>query len=496
MSRFSNSATLERPRVIDGRTKTVNLAGGEAYQESPKLELASLLLTSMVQDQFYRSGEGGLSRLNELLDQVDPVFAAKAAVFARNEYGMRSISHATAAELAARVKGQPWAKDFYNAVVRRADDVTEILAYYLSKYGKPVPNSLKKGLGRSLGKFDEYQLAKYRGEGNAFSLVDAVNLVHPKPTDKNRAALHKLVNGELRSTGTWETALTEAGKSEDKDAAKADAWRQLLVERKIGYFALLRNLRNIETQAPDLIPVAAALLQDANLIGKSLVLPFRYLTALNEVTDPTLVQAISGAADIALSNVPTFDGKTLTVIDHSGSMGASSWHAGYGNRYGYGESPWTSNQVKGDLFGAALFKANHGDVMVFGDTAQYVTGLNPSDSILTITKQIASQHAGHGTNFPSIFGSAKKAYDRIVIFSDMQGWIGYYTPESAHRQYKARWNVDPFIYSFDLAGYGTLQFPENRVFTLAGFSEKTFEVMKALEQDRKALVNRIEAVTF
>jgi 60 kDa SS-A/Ro ribonucleoprotein len=490
MGKF-NSPTLSRPRVIDGRTKTVNLAGGEAYQESPKLELASLLLTSMVQDQFYRSEGDQLTRLGELVDQVPPTFAAKAAVFARNEYGMRSITHALAGELAARVKGQPWAKDFYAAVVRRPDDITEILSYYLSRNGKPLPNSLKKGLARAFGKFDGYQLAKYRGEGNGLSLVDAVNLVHPRPTDKNAAALSQLVNGTLRlaQTDTWESALSAAGSSA---SAKAEAWEQLLRERKIGYFALLRNLRNIEEQAPGWIPVAAELLQDENLIRKSLVLPFRFTTALDQVTDTRLIQAINGAVDISLANVPTFDGSSLIVIDHSGSMGGP--YAYYGGRRE--AVNWNSNQLKGDLFAAALFKANSADVMVFGTDAGYVQGLNPSDSTLTVAKQIAftDPPGGHGTNFPAIFGRAKKGYDRIVIFSDMQGWIGYDTPEVAHRAYRDRWSADPFIYSFDLAGYGTLQFPEPKVFALAGFSEKTFDVMKALEADRQALVHKIEAV--
>ena len=101
---------------------------------------------------------------------------------------------------------------------------------------------------------------------------------------------------------------------------------------------------------------------------------------------------------------------------------------------------------------------------------------------------------GHGTDFNAIFNAAKKRYDRIVIFSDMQGWIGGYTPTAAFNAYKQRTGANPFIYSFDLAGYGSLQFPERNVFALAGFSEKTFDLMRVLETDRLALVNTIKAV--
>ena len=48
-----------------------------------------------------------------------------------------------------------------NYIIYRPDFMTEILAYYLTTYGKDIPNSIKKGLANSFGKFDEYRLAKY-----------------------------------------------------------------------------------------------------------------------------------------------------------------------------------------------------------------------------------------------------------------------------------------------------------------------------------------------
>lgn len=76
----------------------------------------------------------------------------------------------------------------------------------------------------------------------------------------------------------------------------------------------------------------------------------------------------------------------------------------------------------------------------------------------------------------------------------MQGWIGRYAPSQEFNDYKARTGSDPIVYSFDLQGYGTLQFPERNVYCLAGFSEKIFDIMKYLGQDKKALVNEIEKV--
>jgi 60 kDa SS-A/Ro ribonucleoprotein len=458
---------------------TVNLAGGQAYSESPKLEFVSLLLTSFVKDQFYRSENESVERVRELLDQIDPLFAAKTALYARTKYGMRSISHVVAGEIAKKARGQKWTRNFFDKVIYRPDDMGEILGYYFTTE-KKLSNPLRDGFARALTRFDEYQLGKYRGEGSAYKLVDIVNLCHPKSTE----ALKKLIEGKLKSKDTWETELTKAGQQaetdEQKDELKAAAWKKLIKEKKIGYFALLRNLRNIIEQSPDVLPDALALLTDEHLIRKSLVLPFRFLTAIEQIEQingngvrDTLI-ALAKAIDIALGNVPRLEGKTLVVLDTSGSM--------------------EGQPIKiGSVFASTLFKANDADLMIFSDDAQYLT-LNPLDSTLTLANRIISLAQSAGTNFHAIFETANRAYDRIIILSDMQGWIGYNTPSRTFHSYRSRHRCNPTVYSFDLAGYGTLQFPERNVYALAGFSEKVFDVMKLLESDRQALIHEIEKI--
>lgn len=485
MSRF-NTPTVSRTRTPN----TENLAGGDAWSQDAKLELASLVTTNMVSDQYYRTADESLGRMRQLVSEVPPIFAAKAAVYARNEDGIRSITHAVAGELAHSVKGEEWTKRFYDAVVRRPDDATEILAYYLANHGKPVPNSLKKGLGLALGKFDEYQLAKYRGDSKAVSLVDVVNICRPRPTERNAEALAKLVNGELRSAGTWETQISAAGKSDDVEAAKATAWAELIRERKIGYFALLKNLRNIAEQAPEVVIEACELLVDPKLIRNSLVLPFRYLTALRELQGyPVYLRALSDALDVSLVNVPDF-GRALVAIDGSGSMDSQV----AGNAH-------LSRKDTGAIFGAALFKKNLADIQVFGDTAGLVLGLNPADSTLTNAEKISRACFGHSTNFQAIFHTAEKVYDNVIIFSDMQAWVDgrgyrYSNPTPALADYRKRTGADPNVFAFDLAGYGTAQFPAQKCFQLAGFSDKSLGLLESLKTDKNALVRRIEEVSF
>lgn len=460
---------------------TINLAGGEAFTETPKLELAALMLTATLQSQYYRAANVAAARLRELIAKIDDKkFVAKAALYARTKAGMRSVTHLAAGELARAVKGQPWTAKFYDRIVYRPDDALEILAYYLAAYGRPIPNALKKGLGAALSRFDEYQLAKYRKSAAEISLVDVVNLVHPQHTE----ALKKLVDGTLAPAETWETRLTQAGaaaESEDELAElKKEAWTKLIEGRKLGYFALLRNLRNILQTAPESADAAVAMLADETLILRSLVLPFRYLTALEALQSANLpnasqvLAALSEAVDKSLANVPQFDGRTLVALDGSGSM--------------------VGRPLKiGSLFAATLAKANDAEVMLFSNDAKYVS-LNTRDSTLTLAQWLESQAQSAGTNFHCIFERARGAYNRIIILSDMQGWIGHYAPTKTYSAYKKKFGADPKIFSFDLQGYGTLMFPERNIYCLAGFSDKTMDTLKFLDADQTALLREIEAV--
>lgn len=479
--------------------KTENLAGGEAFAESKELELVSLLLTSFVADKFYESKGQNLKRLGDLVSELkDKKFAGQAAVYARTEFGMRSITHALTGELFRKndkgqnpVSGLDWVKKFINKVVFRPDDALEIMSYYLGKVmDKSIPAQLKKGLADALAKFDSYQLSKYRGEGKDVKLVDLFNLMHPKPTKEQKEAFQKLIEGNLKSTETWEAKMTEAGKveaetDEEKDAKvaenKKEVWETLLKNNKLGYFALLRNLRNILEQAPEMVDLIAEKLVDPKAIKKSLILPFQFKRAYDAVKQTSfkgsrkVLGALDTAVDLSVNNCPQFDGKTLVVLDISGSMSGQP-------------------EEIGRLFMAVLAKRNpECDTMVFSDDAKYFS-LNPKSLITDLVDQIPGD--GGGTNFHAIFQTANKAYDRIVILSDMQGWVGYDAPTKTYHSYCKKFDYKSKIYSFDLNGYGTLQFPEEGVYCIAGFSDKTLELMKLLETDRRALVNKIRQVEF
>jgi len=260
----------------------------------------------------------------------------------------------------------------------------------------------------------------------------------------------------------------------------------------------LRNIRNIVELFDDnaeLIAVLCQKLTNTEAIRKSKVLPFRFTTAYTTCTKDLadknsmtkIIIALNQAIDASLVNLPEFSGKTLIVCDYSGSMG---------NNY---DDP----KGKGTLFASALLRKNpsNADFMCFGDNAKYVA-VNPTDSTMTIYEKLMlvntrTDYVGHGTNFHSIFESASKKYDRIIIFSDMQGWIGYECPAVEHNMYKKKYSCNPKVFSFDLQGYGSLQFPEPEVFCLSGWSENTLTVMDLLDKGNKnAFLDEIELVNL
>lgn len=496
MSSFNNkqvSAKLVLPssvnRIVRAKPDTRNKAGGKAFSLTNEYKLAFSLVASFLEPEFYRDRKQAVKEIEDLVAKVDPLFAAKAAVLTRTTYGNRSTTHLVAAVIAYLVKGETWTKNFFNKVVYRVDDASEIMAAYLGMYGKPVPNSLKKGLAKAMSKFSTYQLAKYKGENKGVKLVDLFNIVHPKPSEENATAFKNLIEGNLASEGTWEAMLSAAGQTgtpAEKEKAKKKVWKTLLETNKLGYFALLKNLRNImQTGDEGIVDLAAKQLVNKDQILKSLVLPFRYLTAqkeLEKTQDPfsrTLLKAVNDALDIAMSNVPVFPGKTLVALDRSGSMGQTS-------------DPSSPASI-GSLFAAVIAKANNADLMVFDDKADNIN-VNLSDSLFTVTKGIQAHFTYGGTDFGEIFRKATRKYDRIIILSDMQAWIGGGAPTKEFGEYCSRTNARPKLYSFDLQGLGTIQFPQENVYALAGFSEKTMDIMKMLEVDPQAFITQINAI--
>jgi hypothetical protein len=291
-----HTVTRDVPRTHEGApAKRITLT-----QELRRSVLACLLW----EDQFYESGVAIAERIAELVPKVPSADVASLAVEARTVQYLRHVPLLLCRELARHGTLQA---DTLAAVIGRADELAEFVALYWKDGKEPLSKQVKVGLARAFPKFDAYQLAKYDRDG-AVRLRDVLFLCHPKPKDEAQAAVWKgLVDGKLPVPGTWENELS-AGKN------KTEVWTRLLAEGKLGGLALLRNLRNMAQATVPRHLVTAAL--EAHPFKR--VLPFRFVAAAKAA--PAFESALDAAMLRVLQSQTKLPGKTLAVIDVSGSM--------------------------------------------------------------------------------------------------------------------------------------------------------------------------------
>ena len=292
----------KRPVVTFEGAPAVALNAGQTLRRS-------VLSCFLWEDEFYEEGQAIADRIAALAADVAPEVVAALAIEAREAFNLRHAPLMLLCALARTGSGTSLVSQTIARVIQRADEMSEFLALYWRGGRKPLSKQMKKGLAAAFAKFDAYQLAKYDRDGPV-KLRDVLFLVHAKPKDEAQAALWKQVaERSLPSPDTWEVALSGG-------ADKRESFERLLAEGKLGYLALLRNLRNMDQAGVD-----EALIKEAILArrGAERVLPFRYVAAARAAPrfEPWLDQALAEA----VLEGPVFDGRTIVLVDVSGSMG-------------------------------------------------------------------------------------------------------------------------------------------------------------------------------
>lgn len=289
----------KRPRITHEGAPAAILSAEQRLRRS-------VLSCLLWEDEFYEDGESIAERIYTLALEVEANRVAALAVEAREQMKLR---HAPLILLCSLIKaGGPLVAPTIERVVQRADELSELVATYWRDGKKPLSKQMKLGLARAFTKFDAYALAKYDRAGPV-RLRDVLFLSHAKPKDEAQAELWKqLAAGTLAAPDTWEVALSGG-------ASKAETFTRLLSERKLGYLALLRNLRNMDQAGVDEDLVKAAILARR---GADRVLPFRYIAAARAAPrfEPWLDQALSET----ILEQPVFTDRTIVLVDVSGSM--------------------------------------------------------------------------------------------------------------------------------------------------------------------------------
>lgn len=369
MSRFANSDHSARskarakaarsikvrataPTSIGARpVKTLTRNAGVGFKgDNAHVELFNAAVNGFLSDGFYEKGDTRIQRLRELVPLCDPAWLAKFIPWLRNEAHMRSAPVVLAAEYVHTFSGD--GRSIVASALQRADEPGEILAYWMDTYGRPVPSALKRGISDACQRlYTERNLMRYDGGDKAWNFGDVIEMTHPKPRpgefqsplykyalDKRRHP-HETVPEELTHVREVKRLDAIAPANRRKNLYKAaevyswermggwlpggmdaEAWEAMIPN--LGYFALLRNLNNFDRAkiSKTVADTVKARLTNVDEIRRSKVLPFRFLTAYFSMETDRYREALSEAADISMDNLPSFPGKTLIMVDCSGSM--------------------------------------------------------------------------------------------------------------------------------------------------------------------------------
>lgn len=463
-------------------------------------------------DQYYKSNDDVVARL--YTDIVSLVKAGKldyianVILYARTEVFMRSIPVLATVYFAKALRETkrnfPQLRQLVSAVIQRADQVTDMYAVALEVFGdkRKVPMAIKRGVSDAMNKFTEYHFGKYNREAGV-TFKDIVRIVHPEPTtDAQSEVFKKILENRLAVPYTWETELSMNGqlpKAEQK--SKAQLWAELVQSGKLGYMALLRNLRNIIESGANVTSEVAARISDKEQILRSKQLPFSFLKAFDVIKDaPTQLKwAVSSALNTSCENVPALGKNVWIIVDGSGSMLGSAAYGRGRSSETIGDCPFRTAAV----FCAALVKssksATNVAVTIFSDNAKMVN-LNPNDAATTIVDKLTGMVQGGGTNLQAALDMKNKLGfepDTVVILSDMEVKslsTGEYSGWSSHGRSSTVANIskmfDKSTYKVAVnlaSGVSTPVPKEHGFIQLAGFSERIFALIPELRGAEKTV---------
>lgn len=293
--------------------------GAPAFQHltPPHALRRSVMSCLLWEDTFYEDGVAIADRIVNAARAVTPKQLADIAVEARKVMNLRHVPLLLLSVLCETGAGNGIVSDTIVKVISRADELAEFVAVYAkfnnvppSQVKKKMSAQMKKGLARAFLKFDGYNLAKYNRDG-AVKLRDVMFLCHPKPENaEQKTTFSLLAANKLPAPDTWEVALS-AG------ADKKATFLRLLDEGNLGYFALLRNLRNMVEAGIDPAYLKKYVEEGK---GREKILPFRYIAAARAC--PAMEPALDEAMKVSIKNLPVLTGRTIVLVDISPSMDA------------------------------------------------------------------------------------------------------------------------------------------------------------------------------
>lgn len=414
-----------------------------------------------------------------------------------------------------------WARKTIRAGIGRLDEVMTTLGLWLDTYGKPIPSAVKRGVADALVDLtNEYSYLKYRNhtksrfDGNKVSLRDAILMTHPKAKDAKQDKLFKVILDEaygaddvnydgldlIQARNAFNklnaTAITAAlsapkeatdlirgaGLTHEVIAGKlgkipVSVWMNLIPT--MGYQALRMNLRRIKEQWKTENDDNTSDFKESKLYREICnrmndgagykAMPMEFLSAYR-ATDGDFNDLLEEEVGKTIDNVPVLDGKTLILVDGSGSMYSIS-----------GRSVLMLYDVAKTFASALAIRAEDADVYVFdapyrryysnSNDGVYLVDLHDVSNILEADKKYPD--VGGGTDIKNAVDKTYRDHDRVIIITDEQS-------KSSDVLSKVPDNVPVFIWN--IGGYrGAVTDDRPGRWTLTSLTDASFKLIPELE---------------
>lgn len=472
---------------------TSTYEGNQGFRRDPKSELLLLAVSLLLGEKtYYESADDRKARLRNLVHEVtgqDAEWVARFVPYLRNTMQIRTASVAVACEYVKA--GGAHGRAVIDSACSRADEPAEVLAYWHQEYGRRVPMAVKRGVADAVRRlYNEKTVLKYDGKSRAWRMGDVVEIVHPKPQAEWQGRLFRYLldvrhhpdtakpeglptiqavqawqknpTADLPDGVTWER-LSGTGKMDAK------AWESVIPQ--MGYMALLRNLRNFD-EAGISEPMAQqvlARLTDPEQVAKSRQFPIRFLSAIKHLSSLRWSHALEVALQHSLQNVPALPGKTLIMVDVSGSM--------FG---GWGNQSTVQNADIASLFGSALALRAESPTLIAYSNDGVKLDVPKGGSALLLTEQCQNwPGARGGTNTFQMLTEANAQlgpFDRVIILTDEQSHPG-----------RADLDAFPILYTFNIAGYVPAQMEQGEKgrYAFGGLTDAGFRIIELLESQKE-----------
>ncbi|MDX2677589.1 TROVE domain-containing protein [Streptomyces sp. NY05-11A] len=519
MARFNTRAAKAQPtsRVTSTGRVLRTFEGGRGRERDARSELFLLAVSHFVSQQtFYETGADRDDRFVNLVRELavsDPFWTAGLLGWLRGEGNLRTASLVGAAEyVKARLNtgatDGPSNRQVVASVLQRPDEPGELLAYWTAVHGRNVPKPVKRGIADAVRRlYTGKSLLKYDTASKGYRFGDILNLVHASP-DPDRPWQGELFQYALDRRHHPDDAVPPASNrvlaahrelmalpvadrravvtsqgGAERLAAAGMTWEALAgwlqgpmdkaaweaVIPSMSAMALVRNLRNFDEAgvSDEVAAQVAARISDPAEVARSRQFPFRYLAAYQHAPSLRWSYPLEQALGHSLAHVPALPGRTLVLVDRSGSM----FYSRLSDRSELNRADAAA------IFGTALaLRAAQADLVEFGTTSRRLT-FGKGESVLKILGRFGDLG---GTDTTSAVRAHYRGQDRVLIVTDEQYAFSHHGDPTG--QVPA--NVP--VYTWNLAGYRVGHGPSGTAnrHTFGGLSDAAFRMVPLLEAAR------------